>query len=49
VQAFVPPRYRRQPSGPMAELSAKDKQLLGEAGQGSSASSEHHGRTTGRR
>ncbi|MGW3039204.1 MraY family glycosyltransferase [Kitasatospora sp. NPDC001159] len=49
VQSFVPPRYRRQGgSAPMAELSAKDKQLLGEASRGSSASSDHD-KATGRR
>ncbi|GAA3016609.1 MraY family glycosyltransferase [Streptomyces lactacystinicus] len=51
VQSFVPPRYRRQQSGPMAELSAKDKQLLGEAGRdsgvGSTAVGPHH-KATGR-
>ncbi|MFD5462280.1 MraY family glycosyltransferase [Kitasatospora sp. NPDC127059] len=49
VQSFVPPRYRRRSSGaPMAELSAKDKQLLGEAGRDPSAASSH-GKATGRR
>ncbi|MEV7597450.1 MraY family glycosyltransferase [Kitasatospora sp. NPDC089797] len=49
VQSFVPPRYRRRSvSAPMAELSAKDKQLLGEASRGPSAPSDHH-KATGRR
>ncbi|MFJ4187730.1 MraY family glycosyltransferase [Kitasatospora sp. NPDC089509] len=49
VQSFVPPRYRRRSvAAPMAELSAKDKQLLGEASRGSSAASGHD-KATGRR
>ncbi len=49
VQSFVPPRYRRQSSGPMAELSAKDKQILGEASREGSAERADHGPTGGRR
>ncbi|MEU8921337.1 MraY family glycosyltransferase [Kitasatospora sp. NPDC048545] len=49
VQSFVPPRYRRRPTGPMAELSAKDKQLLGEASRDSSERADHGPTTGGRR